>query len=120
MARKVTPAQYKAMIDKYNREVRSHNQKVNQQINKYNQEVKKHNTEQKRQIENYNRDVRKINAQREKNRQQLNQAIKKFNNSKTFTTTRAVYYRESVERFENSYTNLEIRTDNYSNYSEHQ
>jgi len=120
MARKVTPAQYKAMIDKYNREVKSHNQKVNQQINKYNQEVKKHNTEQKRQVENYNREVKKVNAQREKHRQQLNQAIRKFNNSRTFTTTRTVYYRESVERLENSYSNLENRTDDYSNYSEHQ
>ncbi len=119
MARKVTPAQYKAMIDKYNREVKRHNQKVNQEINKYNQEVKKHNSERKRQIDNYNREVRKVNAQREKNRHQLNQAIRKFNNSRTVTTT-TVYYRESVQRLENDYIRLENRNDNYSNYSEHQ
>lgn len=117
MARKVTPAQYKAMIDKYNREVKSHNQKVNQQINKYNQEVKKHNTEQKRQIENYNREVRKVNAEREKHRQQLNQAIRKFNNSRTTTT---IFYKESVQRLERNYINLENRTLDQTNYSEHQ
>ncbi|MFY0629154.1 MAG: hypothetical protein JXR05_02165 [Flavobacteriaceae bacterium] len=120
MARKVTPAQYKAMIDKYNREVKRHNQKVNREINKYNQEVKKHNSERKRQIDNYNREVRKVNAQREKNRQQLNQAIRKFNNSRTATTTTTVYYRESVQRLENDYNHLESKTDNYTNYSEHQ
>lgn len=120
MARKVTPAQYKAMIDKYNREVRSHNQKVNQQINKHNQEVKKHNADRKRQIDNYNREVRKVNAERERNRQQLNQAIRKFNNSRSASTTTTVYYRESVQRLENDYNHLENRTDNYSNYSEHQ
>lgn len=118
MARKVTPAQYKAMIDKYNREVKRHNQKVNQEINKYNQEVKKYKADRKRQIDNYNQQVKKVNAQREKHRQQLNQAIRKFNSSQSVTTT--VYYRESVRRLENDYTNLESRTDNYSDYSEHQ
>ncbi|MBN2634921.1 MAG: hypothetical protein JXR61_01530 [Prolixibacteraceae bacterium] len=117
MVRKVTPAQYKQMIDKYNREVRSHNQKVKQQINAYNQQVKKHNAEQKRKIDNYNREVRKVNALREKNRQQLNQAIRKFNSSRTTTT---IYYRESVQRLESTYTNLESRTLDNQNYSEHQ
>jgi hypothetical protein len=117
MARKVTPAQYKAMVDKYNREAKRHNQKVNQQINKHNQEVKKHNADRIRQIDNYNREV---NAQREKHRQQLNQAIRKFNNSRTVSATTTVYYRESVQRLENDYTHLENRTDSYSNYSEHQ
>ena len=118
MARKVTPAQYKAMIDKYNREVRSHNQKVNQQITKHNQAVSKQNAERKRQIDNYNREVRKVNVQREKNRQQLNQAIRKFNNSRSVTTTTTVYYRESVERLENDYNHLENRADNYSEHQE--
>lgn len=117
MARKVTPAQYKQMIDKYNREVKSHNQKVKQQINVHNQQVKKHNSEQKRKIDNYNREVRKVNALREKNRQQLNQAIRKFNSSRTTTT---IYYRESVQRLETTFTNLENRTLNNQNYSEHQ
>lgn len=121
MAKKITPAQYKAMIDKYNRDVKRHNQKVNQEINKYNQEVKKYNTERKRQIDVYNREVRKVNVQREKNRQQLNQAIQKFNNSlSSAATTSTVYYRESVSRLENDYNYLESRTDDYSKYSEHQ
>ncbi len=120
MARKVTPAQYKQMIDKYNREVKSHNQKVNQQINTYNQQVKKHNAEQKRKIDNYNREVRKVNAVREKNRQQLNQAIRKFNGSLRSSTSTTIYYRESVQRLETSYTNLENRTFDNQKYTEHQ
>lgn len=120
MARKVTPAQYKQMIDKYNREVKRHNQKVNQQINAYNQQVKKHNAEQKRKIDNYNREVRKVNALREKNRQQLNQAIRKFNSSLRSTSTTTIYYRESVQRLETNYTNLENKTHDHQNYTEHQ
>lgn len=119
MAKKVTPAQYKAMIAKYNREVKRHNQKINQKINKYNQDVKKHNSERKRQIDKYNREVRKVNAEREKNRRQLSRAIRKFNNSRNITTT-TVYYRESVRQLENDYNHLENRTADYSNYSEHQ
>lgn len=107
------------MIDKYNREVKRHNQKINQNINKYNQEVKKHNSERKLQIDKYNREVRKVNAEREKNRRQLNQAIRKFNNFRTVTTT-AVYYRESVRQLENDYNHLENRTGDYSKYSEYQ
>lgn len=120
MARKVTPAQYKAMIDKYNREVKIYYQKVNQKINKYNQEVKKYNGAQKRQIENYNRDIRKVNVEREKYRQQLNLAIRKFNNSRTYTAITTVYYRESVQRLEHNYIKLENRNDKYTNFSEHQ
>jgi hypothetical protein len=108
MARKVTPAQYKQMIDKYNRDVKKHNDEVKRKINDYNRQVNKYNSDLKRNVDNYNREVRRFNSDQERKRQKLNQAIRSFNNSKlTSRVTTTVYYRESVQRLEHSYTELD-------------
>lgn len=108
MARKVTPAQYKQMIDKYNRDVKKHNEEVKRNINDYNRQVNKYNSELKRNVDNYNREIRRFNSEQERRRQKLNQAIRSFNNSRLTTrTTTTVYYRESVQRLERSYTELD-------------
>ena len=108
MVRKVTPAQYKQMIDRHNREVKRHNENVKRKVDEYNRQVNKYNSERKRNIDNYNREVRKFNAEQERKRQKLNQAIRSFNNSRITTrTTTTVYYRESVERLENRYNELD-------------
>ena len=108
MVRKLTPAQYKQMIEKHNREVRRHNAEVKRKVDNYNRQVKKVNTERKRAIDNYNRDVRQFNAERERNRQKLNQAIRKYNSSvRTTKITTTYYYQESVERLGSRYNELE-------------
>jgi predicted RNase H-like nuclease (RuvC/YqgF family) len=108
MARKVTPAQYKQMIDKYNRDVKKHNDEVKRNINDYNRQVNKYNSELKRNVDNYNREIRRFNSEQERRRQKLNQAIRSFNNSRLTTrTTTTVYYRESVQKLERSYSELD-------------
>ncbi len=108
MVRKVTPAQYKQMVDKYNQQVRRYNDTVKRNIDNYNRQVKAN-------VENYNRAVRQFNAEQERKRQRLNQAIRSFNNSRITTRlTTKVYYRESVERLERRYVELDdFNNENY-------
>ena len=116
MVRKVTPAQYKQMIDRYNREVKQHNDNVKRQINEYNRKVDNYNREVKKNIDNYNREVRRFNSEQERKRQRLNQAIRQFNSSRITTrVTTTIYYRESVERLERKYNNL----DEFNNQNIH-
>lgn len=108
MIRKVTPAQYKQMIDRYNQQVKRHNDSVKRNIDNYNRDVNRYNSELKRRVDNYNRVARQFNAEQERKRQKLNQAIRSFNNSRTSTrVTSTVYYRESVERLEKRYVELD-------------
>jgi hypothetical protein len=112
MAKFVTPAQYKQMVDKYNQQVKQHNQVVKRQIDDYNRQVNNYNNQLKRNVDNYNREVRSFNAEQERKRQKLNQAIRNFNNTRLSTrVTTTVYYRESVQTLERRYTEL----DNYNN-----
>jgi hypothetical protein len=108
MVRKVTPAQYKQMVDKYNQQVRRYNDTVKRNIDNYNRQVKTN-------VDNYNRAVRQFNAEQERKRQRLNQAIRSFNNSRITTRqTTTVYYRESVERLERRYVELDdFNNENY-------
>ncbi len=108
MVRKVTPAQYKQMVDKYNQQVRRYNDTVKRNIDSYNRQVKTN-------VDNYNRAVRQFNAEQERKRQRLNQAIRSFNNSRITTRhTTTVYYRESVERLERRYVELDdFNNENY-------
>ena len=119
MARRVTPAQYKQMIDKYNREVKRNNQQVQRDIDSYNRDAKRHNAQVQRDIDKYNREEKKRvgdynryvkqqnreldkavntynqqvrqynNAQRNK-RNQLNTSIQKFNQSRFITSPQNV------------------------------
>lgn len=108
MARKITPAQYKQMIDRHNREVRKHNAEQKRKVEEYNRQVRKFNNEQKKRVDDYNRKVRQYNNEREANRQKLNHAIRKFNSTvRTTRITTTYYYQESVERLESRYNELE-------------
>jgi hypothetical protein len=115
MARKVTPAQYKQMIDRYNQQVKRHNDTVKRNIEDYNRQVNKYNNALKRSVDNYNRVARQFNAEQERKRQRLSQSIRNFNNSRISTrVTTTVYYRESVERLEKRYIELdEFNNENY-------
>lgn len=118
MARKITPTKYKQMVDKYNREVKKHTDNLKRQINDYNRQVDKYNREVKKNIDNYNREVRSFNSEQERKRQKLNQAIRQFNNSKiTMHVSTTVYHRESVERLERRYKELDEFNNKNFNYA---
>ena len=111
MARRVSPADYKRMIDNYNRAVQKHNSQVKRNIDQYNREVKKYNTQLNRNIENYNREVRKFNNAQRAKRDSLNRAIQQFNRSQSSVSYTVSYsIRQSTVLLENRYSNLE----NYS------
>ena len=46
MARTVSPAEYKRMIDKYNREVKQLNAQVKRNVDQYNRDAKKYNDQE--------------------------------------------------------------------------
>jgi hypothetical protein len=101
----MTPAQFKAAvnkaqrqqkqaIDNYNREARRHNAAVKKAVNDYNREVRAYNTK-----------ARAHNARVENQRRRLDQEIRRLN-SRPATTT-FVTYRTSVETLRRTYTTTE-------------
>lgn len=108
MARKVTPAEYKRMIDNYNRAAKNHNAQVKRNIDQHNREVKKYNDQLNRNIDNYNREVRKFNSAQQAKRQNLQREVKKFNQSKSIVSYSIGYsIRHSTEILESKYNDLE-------------
>lgn len=105
MVRKMTPAQFKAAlnkaqreqkqaIDKYNREARRYNAAVNKAVSDYNREARAYNTK-----------ARTHNARVENQRRRLDQEIRRLHSrpaAKTFVT-----YRASVETLARTYTATE-------------
>lgn len=105
MARKMTPAQFKAAVNKAQREQK-------QAIDKYNREARRHNAAVKKAVSDYNRDVRTYsakarahNAKVENQRRRLNQEIRRLNSRPAATTF--VTYRSSVETLARTYTATE-------------
>ncbi len=108
----------KVSVQEYNRLVRQHNQKVNQEIKRrvdtynrevrnYNREVDRVNSANKRALETHNRDVRNFNS---KQRQRYNQAVSflRSTSQSTITTYRTssihrstVILTDAYEKFEN-------------------
>jgi len=122
MARRVTPAQYKQMVDKHNREVKQRNAKVKRQIDDYNRAEKKrvsdynkqvntHNKNLNKAIDDYNRQVRQYNSAQRSKRIRLNSSIQKFNQPRLTTTHQTFILRESTQVLESRYQDL-------SNYTE--
>lgn len=106
MVRKMTPAQFKAAVNKAQREQK-------QAIDKYNREARRNNAAVKRAFDDYNRDVRAYNAKArahnarvENQRRRLEQEIRRLN-SRPATTF--VTYRASVESLTRTYAETEDR-----------
>jgi hypothetical protein len=113
MARKVSPAEYKRLIDNYNREVQRHNAQVNRNIDQYNRDVKKYNDQLNRNINDYNREVRKFNSAQQARRQTLNSNIQKFNQSRTVTYSIGYTVKQSTETLGERYNDLETYVNNH-------
>ena len=106
MARRMTPAQVRAAlqkaqrdqkraIDDYNREVRKHNAAVKKAVNDYNREVR-----------NYNSRARAHNRAVENQRRRLQQEIARLNSRPASTTF--VSYRASTRSFVDTYNQAEV------------
>jgi hypothetical protein len=121
MARRMSPAEYRRAVEKYNREAQAHNNKVKtaqreqqRAVEKYNREAQAHNNkvktaqrERQRAVEKYNREVRqynfKVNAH---NRQVLNQRRRLLDEIRRLNArpaTVSVSYRQSVQDLAVSY-----------------
>lgn len=105
MVRKMTPAQFKAAVNKAQRQQK-------QSVDKYNREVTRHNTAVTKAVSGYNRDVRTYNskarahnARVENQRRRLNQEIRRLNARPAATTFGT--YRSSVETLTRTYTATE-------------
>ena len=128
MVRRLTPAQYQAelrriaakqkqTIDKYNREVKAQNRKAEAEaalrkaaIDKHNREVKAQNrkavADANRAISNYNRKARAHNAKVRQNRERRQAELNRLQNAAN-RSTRSVSYGRSVDRFQQSFQQLE-------------
>jgi hypothetical protein len=105
MVRKVTPAQYKAAVNKAQREQK-------QAIDKYNREARRYNAALSKAVSDYNREARAYNARArahnarvENQRRRLDQELRRLNSraaARTFVT-----YRASVETLARTYTATE-------------
>lgn len=105
MVRRMTPAQFDAAMKKAQRDQK-------QAIDKYNREVRRHNNAVKKAVDDNNREVRAYNSKArahntkvDNQRRRLNQEIRRLN-SRPATTT-FVTYRSSVETLTRTYTATE-------------
>lgn len=79
MVRKVTPAQYNALVRQHNAKVRQYNQRLEQEIRRVNQHNQEVVRKRKRAIDEYNREVRRYNQQVESGISKYNQAVRTHN-----------------------------------------
>ena len=108
MVRRVTPAQYRAAVQKAQRDQK-------RAIDDYNREVRKHNAAVKQAVSNYNREVRNYNSRArahnqkvESQRRRVRQEMQRLNSrpaSSTFVTVRAST-QAFVQRYEGVETTL--------------
>lgn len=105
MVRRVTPAQYKAAVQKAQRDQK-------RAVDNYNREARKHNAAVKKSVDNYNREVRNYNSRArthnrnvENQRRRLQQELQRMNarpSSTSFVTVRT-----STQAFIRNYQGVE-------------
>lgn len=99
--RRVTPAQYNAMI-------RQAQAKQRQAVNNYNRKVNEHNRKVKRAVDDYNRDVRTHNNRVRANRQRLQRELRRLESQ---PTTVHVTYRTSVQSLTRSFDRVDTMVE---------
>lgn len=107
MPRKVTPAQYNAMVRRAQQKHRQDVQKYNQQVRKVNSEIKRENQKRKTAIDKYNREARAHNARVRSDRNRLRSEIAKLNSRPPVQHRTTI--RTSVNLVTTSYDQLERR-----------
>lgn len=116
MVRRVTPAEYKRLIEQQNRKIKKqvddYNRAEKKRVDDYNRKVKDHNRKVNRSIDEYNRQARQYNSAQRTKRTQLNNAIQRFNQS----NSSVIYTSSTILR--ESTTLLEERFNHLSDYTE--
>lgn len=102
MPRKITPAQYKRMVDDYNR-------KLKQAVTNYNRDAAAYNREVKRAVDKHNREVRAHNARVRSNRQRLNAEIARLDRQRS--TTRYVTVQTSAIALHTAYSRVDEQSE---------
>lgn len=103
MVRRVTPAQYQAMV-------RQQQQKQKQAIDRYNREARAHNAKVQRSVDEYNRGARAHNARVRSNRQRLEREIAKLGQRRS-TSTRYTITHTSTRSLHQAFTQVEAAAD---------
>ncbi|HWV25658.1 MAG TPA: hypothetical protein VNZ66_00425 [Aeromicrobium sp.] len=101
MARKVTPAQFKAAMQKAQRDQKRAIDKYNHEARKYNADVKKAVNDYNREVRRYNSKARAHNREVENQRRRLRQEVARLNSRPSATTFTA--YRQSTSTFIETY-----------------
>lgn len=116
MVRRVTPAEYKRLVEQHNRKIKNQindfNRAEKKRVDDYNRKVKEYNQNVNRSINEYNQQIRQYNSSQRTKRDQLKSAIQKFNQASNNTI-----YSNSII-LKKSTTLLEERYSALSNYTE--
>lgn len=99
--RRVTPAQYNAMVRRAQAQQR-------QAVNNYNRKVNEHNRKVKRAVDNYNSEVRAYNNRVRANRQRLQRELRRLESQ---PSTVHVTYRTSVQTLTRSFDRVDSMLD---------
>lgn len=78
MTRRVTPSQFRSMLQQAQSKQRQATQKFNSEIRRYNDKVRQHNTARKQAIDAYNREVCAYNTRIRANRSRLQTALQRL------------------------------------------
>lgn len=100
MPRKMTPAQFRAAVQKAQRDQKRAINKYNSEVRKYNAGVTKAVNDYKRAVRNYNSKARAHNREVENQRRRLRQEVARLSSR---PTTTFVQYRQSTATFVDSY-----------------
>lgn len=102
MARRVTPAQFRQIVQQMERDQK-------RAIDDYNRKVRKSNADRKRAVDDYNRKARAHNDRLRTNQLRLKREIERFNRTaaQPRITTRYVTYRRSVRSLQESFHRIE-------------
>lgn len=112
MVRKMTPAQYKAAVQKAQRDQKRAVDNYNREVRKHNAAVKKGSDDYNREVRNYNTKVRAHNRQVESQRRRVKQEIARLRSRPTATTFAS--YRTTTTTFVETFTAVDTRLASHS------
>lgn len=105
MTRRVTPSQFRSMLQQAQSKQRQAIQKFNSEIRRYNDKVRQHNTARKQAIDAYNREVRAYNTRIRANRSRLQTALQR--RAHQTNTIRYTALSKSVSTLSTTYEQLD-------------
>lgn len=107
MPRKVTPAQYRRMVQQAQAKQKKAIDDYNRKVRKYNQEVRKYQQGVKSAVSDYNNQVARHNSRVRANRQRIQRELTRLKSESSIRST----VRQSSTRLHRSYATVEARLD---------